>query len=239
MRELAAADAHWFWLSSKLPNDQFLVFVFDGEPAPGALEQVRPGPRRAEFRLRVADDSRWRYPRRVPAAVTDEQFVVHDEPTVVLDSEGHDRGGLAAGDFRAIARLGPLDTTRMTWRLHVFPPGVVVVQMSHALGDGTRSSALAAILLGRGTPVAPAAATRRGNPLWRGAVAARKHRDAQKHRTSAHAAASAVGGADRRLGGEERLRDPCGTGPLAHPHRDRRRSVGHRRGARRLPRLTG
>ena len=181
--ELSAADAQLFWLSSKLPNDQFLVFVFDGEPAPGALDQVR---RRAEtcaeFQLRVADDYRWRYPRWVPAEVTDEQFVVHDEPTVVLDSEGHDRGGLASGDFRAIARLGPLDATRMMWRLHVFPPGVVVVQISHALGDGTRSSALAAMLLGRGTPVAPPAATHRGNPLWRAAVAARKHRDAQKHR---------------------------------------------------------
>ena len=122
MRELAAADAQLFWLSSKLPNDQFLVFVFDGEPAPGALEQVRGRAETcAEFQLRVADDSRWHYPRWAPAAVTDEQFVVHDEPTVVLDSEGHDRGGLASGDFRAIARLGPLDTTRMTWRLHVFP----------------------------------------------------------------------------------------------------------------------
>lgn len=188
MTELAAADAQLFWLSSKLPNDQFLVFVFDGEPAAGALDQVR---RRAEmcaeFQLRVADDSRWRYPRWVPAEVTDEQFVVHDEVTGVADGEGHGKGShdrcrLASGDFRAISRLGQLDATRMTWRLHVFPPDVVVVQISHALGDGTRSSALAAALLGRGTPVAPAAATRRGNLIWRAAVAARKHRDAQMHR---------------------------------------------------------
>ena len=165
MTELAAADAQFFWLSSKLPNDQFQVFVFDGAPAPGALEQVR---RRAEacgeFRLRVADESRWRYPRWVAAPVTDEQFVVHDEQIGV------------SGDFHAISRLGRLEATRMTWRVHVYRSGVVVVQMSHALGDGTRCSALAALLLGRPEPVPEVVAPRRGNPLWRGAVAARTRR---------------------------------------------------------------
>lgn len=171
MTELAAADAQLFWLSSKLPNDQFLVFVFDGEPAPGALDQVRRrAEAHAEFRLRVADDSRWRYPRWVPAPVTDEQFVVHD-------GVGHDGAGPASGDFRVIARLGQIDATRMTWRLHVFPPDVVVVQISHALGDGTRSSALAAALLGRGAPMPAPAPPRPGPLLWRAAVAARKHRE--------------------------------------------------------------
>ncbi len=167
MAKLAAADAQMFWLSSAMPNDQFLVYVFEGEPAAGALQEVR---RRAaaggEFGLRVADDSRWRYPRWVPAPITDEQFVVHDGPVG------------ASGDLGGLARLGQLDATRMAWRVHVFPPDVVVVQMSHALGDGSRSSALAAALLGRRAPLPPAPAPDGGNLLWRAVAAARAHRDA-------------------------------------------------------------
>ncbi len=166
MTRLAAADAQLFWLSAKTPNDQFLVYGFDGEPAAGALEQVR---RRAEacgeLTLRVADGPCWRYPRWVPAPVTDEHFAVHDESV-----------GPAEG-FTAVARLPQLDATRMAWRVHLFPAGVVVVQVSHALGDGTRSSALAAALLGRCRPLPPVAAPRPGNVFWRGFLAARAHRD--------------------------------------------------------------
>lgn len=154
MTELAAADAQLFWLAARLPNDQFLIYGADGEPAPDALAQLR---RRAgacpDLLLRIADDARWRYPQWVPAAITDDQFVVHDEPIGV------------SGDFSAVGRLAPLDATRAAWRIHLFPPGVVVVQMSHALGDGTRSSALAAALLGRAvTPPPLAVAPRRCLP---------------------------------------------------------------------------
>lgn len=184
MAELAAADAQLFWLSSVLPNDQFLVYVFDGPVSdgpvfgcrvdPGALVGVRRRAQNcAEFRLRVADDRRWRYPRWVPAEVTDEQFVLHDEEIVTAS----DQGPAAPVDFGAIARLGRLDATRMTWRVHLFAPGTVVVQMSHALGDGNRCSALAALLLGRRVSVPPVAAPRRGNPLLLGVAAARAHRD--------------------------------------------------------------
>lgn len=167
MAEMAAADAQMFWLSSAMPNDQFLVYAFDGEPAPGALQEVR---RRAaagaEFGLRVSDESWWRYPRWVPAPITDEQFVAHDGPVG------------PPGDLAGLARLGQLDATRMAWRVHLFPPDVVVVQMSHALGDGSRSSALAAALLGRRAALPPAPAPDRGNLLWRAVAAARAQRDA-------------------------------------------------------------
>ena len=170
MRVMAAADAQLLWLSATMPNDQFLLYAFDGEVDSSAIGEVAARARACdELRLRVRDDHRWRYPRWVAGDVDPEQFVAHG----ARDWQGC---------LDALPGLDALDVQRMSWRLHVFPPNVVVVQMSHALGDGTRSSALAAILLGRGTPVAPAAATRRGNPLWRGAVAARKHRDAQKHR---------------------------------------------------------
>ena len=76
---MAAADAQLLWLSAKVPNDQFLVYVFDGTPdIPAAVDEVR---RTAggyeELRLRVCDDHSWRYPRWVSGPVGAEQFAVH------------------------------------------------------------------------------------------------------------------------------------------------------------------
>lgn len=165
---MAAADAQLLWLSAKVPNDQFLVYVFDGVPdIAAALDDVRRTAERCdELRLRVCGDGGWRYPRWVRTAVRPEQFVVHPPP----DSE----------DWRAclqpVAGLGQLDPAEMTWRLHVYPPSVVVVQMSHALGDGVRSAALAAALLGRRGPLPE---MRLGRERFLPAVvrAARTHRE--------------------------------------------------------------
>lgn len=164
---MAAADAQLLWLSAKVPNDQFLVYVFDGTPdIPAGLEEVRRNAEGfQELRLRVCDDSPWRYPRWVSAEIGAEQFAVHQ--------------AIESGDWSAcldsVARLDQLDVTRMAWRVNIFPPAVVVVQVSHALGDGTRSAALAAALLGRRVPI-PAVTPDRGNVLWRGIGAARAHR---------------------------------------------------------------
>ncbi len=161
---MAAADAQLLWLSTVTPNDQFLVYRFDGEFDSAGVEQVR---RRAgyfpDLRLRVRDDHPWRYPRWVSGDVEPEQFVVHEprEWQSCLD---------------ALPGLDQLDTERMCWRVHVFPPDVVVVQISHALGDGTRSAALAAALLGRSGPVSAVPEVRPGFLPWRALAAARKHR---------------------------------------------------------------
>ena len=42
-RRLAAVDAQMYWMASAIPNDQFLVYGFDGELAdPGsALQEIR------------------------------------------------------------------------------------------------------------------------------------------------------------------------------------------------------
>ncbi len=161
---VAAADAQFLWLSAKVPNDQFLVYVFDGKPdIPGALAQAR---RNAEacvdLRLRIRDDTPWRYPRWEAGDVSDEQFIVHQEADW---PDCLDR----------LADLDQLDAGRMAWRLDVFPPNVVVVQVAHALADGTRSAALAATVFGRRLSV-PAVTPDRGNLLWRGLIAAREHR---------------------------------------------------------------
>lgn len=164
MRAMAAADAQLLWLSAVTPNDQFLVYAFDGEFDVSGVDRVHRRARDCpELRLRVSDGHPWRYPRWVRCDVEPDQFVMH-QPTGWQ------------GCLDALAGLDQLDTQRMCWRFHVFPPGVVVVQISHALGDGTRSAALAAALLGRPGPVPPVPDTRTGFLPWRAFLAARAHR---------------------------------------------------------------
>jgi hypothetical protein len=96
-----------------------------------------------------------------------------------------------AGCLAAVAALSEnqLDAQAMTWRLHVFSPveglpsggmgTVAVLQATHALGDGIRSSAVAALLFGRrGTvPGVKSPPPFRGAALpWRAFRAARSHR---------------------------------------------------------------
>ncbi|MHC9292251.1 WS/DGAT domain-containing protein [Mycobacterium sp. LTG2003] len=183
MRRLAAVDAQTWWMSAKLPSDQFLLYGFDGSPTDlgRALAEVR---RRAEegpeLALRVRDGFRLTYPAWVQRRAGDDQFVVHD------------LGGPSWNDcLDAVAGLADhqLDATSATWRLHVFPgvrgvPGVAasgavaVLQVAHVLGDGIRSSALAAWLFGRqeAVPAVPAERFVGATLPWRAASAARTHR---------------------------------------------------------------
>lgn len=153
VRRLAAVDAQTYWMSARVPSDQFLLYAFDGPVADPdrALSVVRDRARQChDLGVRVADTEFWRYPRWAPREVGVEQIVVHE----LADATW--RGCLAA-----VAGLvgDQVDARVMTWRLHVFPtvarlPGaatgsVVVLQICHALGDGVRASALAANLLGR------------------------------------------------------------------------------------------
>lgn len=178
---MAAVDAQFYWMSAKVPSDEFLLYAFDGEPADlgRALDAVR---RRAdacsELRLRVADGCSLTYPQWVPTTVTPEQVVHH---------ELADRGWHAC--LAAVAGLyaGQLDLRRLPWRLHVFTPvlgipgvdgpGVVaVLQAPHALADGIRGAALAAWLFGRSAPVPGVHPPAPGPFAWRAAQAAWSHR---------------------------------------------------------------
>lgn len=179
-RRMSAVDAQTLWLSAAVPNDQFLLYGFAEVPhdVARALAAVRARAESSpELRLRVRDRGALRYPQWVTGEVTDAQFAVHPPAswTECLDAV------TALDDAQ-------LDVRRAAWRLHVFPdvdgvPGVrrgavVVLQVAHALADGTRSSALAAHLLGRSQPVPAIAAPRHLGAalLWRGVRAARTHR---------------------------------------------------------------
>ena len=182
-RRLSAVDAQTHWTSAKIPNDQFLLYGFAGVPSEleRALHEIRERARGCpELRLRVRERSALTYPAWVDGEVSADQFVVHDLA---------DRTWVGCLD--AIAGLGEnqLDAQAMSWRLHVFTavdgvPGagtgtVVVLQATHALGDGIRASALAALLFGRQgmTPTVKSPPPFRGTALpWRSIWAARTHR---------------------------------------------------------------
>ncbi|CAN5335631.1 hypothetical protein BH11ACT7_BH11ACT7_02730 [soil metagenome] len=176
---LSATDAQTFWMSAAVPNDQFVLYVFDGvvDSVASVLERVR---RRAsvchDLRLRICDDNPLRYPAWVSRAVSDAQLVVHD---------GRDW----AACLDAVVALAdqPLDPTDAAWQLHVFAPvtavpaasgpvTVAALQISHALADGSRTAALAGWLFGRGDPVPPIVLPPRGSLLLNGVHAARSHR---------------------------------------------------------------
>jgi len=181
VRWLSTVDAQTYWLSAKIPNDALLLYGFAGElpDLERAMDMIR---QRAwgcpELRRRIEDRNPLRYPAWVSGPVAPDQFVVHDLDTTWT------------GCLAAVAGLfdHQLDPRRMAWRLHVFPrvegmPGagvgtVAVLQAAHALGDGIRSSELAAWLFGRAQEVLPVPAPPRfrGAALpWRGYQAARAH----------------------------------------------------------------
>jgi WS/DGAT C-terminal domain len=180
VRRLSAVDAQTYWMSAKIPNDQFLLYGFAGVPdVEHTVDAIRQWSRDCpELRLRVRDRGFFTYPVWVAGEVRPDQFVVHD----VADSSW-------TGCLTAVARLAEdqLDAQAMTWRLHVFAgvdvPGagrgsVLVLQAAHVFGDGIRSSALAAWLFGRAEPVPPVRvpALQTLALPWRSFRAARTHR---------------------------------------------------------------
>ncbi|OOK78971.1 hypothetical protein BZL30_2581 [Mycobacterium kansasii] len=113
---MAAVDAQFYWMSAKIPNDQFLLYAFDGEAVAveravaQLLDRAHACP---QLRMRVHARSALTYPQWVAAGVEPEQVVRH-EPT---DDSWH--GCLAAVTGLADEQL---DIRRMPWRVHVFTP---------------------------------------------------------------------------------------------------------------------
>jgi hypothetical protein len=179
---MTAVDAQFYWLSAKVPSDDLMLYAFDGEPTDfeRAVDEVR---NRAQacpaLTVRVDDGSPSTYPSWVPTALGPERITSHQ----LDDDSWH-------GCLDAVARLADdqLDIRRAPWRLHLYAPvhdlpggtgpgTVAVMQVAHALADGVRSSALAAWLFGRRTPVPDVMAESSGFLPWRGVVAARAHRE--------------------------------------------------------------
>jgi hypothetical protein len=177
---MTAVDAQFYWMSAKVPNDEFLIYAFDGEPTDfeRAIEDVRSRARACRaLTVRVDDGSPLTYPSWVQTEL---------EPERVTHQQLDDRSW--TGCLDAVVRLADdqLDIRLAPWRLHLFAPvrdlpggtgpgTVVVMQVAHALADGVRSAALAGWLLGRETPV-PEVTASSGFLPWRAANAFRAHR---------------------------------------------------------------
>ncbi|MBS9534705.1 DUF1298 domain-containing protein [Mycobacterium sp. M1] len=180
-QRMAAADAQFYWMSAKLPSDQFLLYAFAGVPddPAAAIATARDRARRVpDLTMRVADAGALRYPRWVPSACC-------------ADAVRHEVDDWA-GCLAAIVRLTEtqLDAAVAPWLLHVFTPvhaipghdgagTVVVLQIAHALADGARASALAAWMFGRAEPVPAVRAPRPGLLPVRAVGAARAYRRQQ------------------------------------------------------------
>lgn len=183
-RRLTPTDAQTFWMSAKIPNDTVLLFGFDGVPADlaatldGVAARARGCP---DLSVRVDDRGFLGYPVWAPHDVDGSQFVVPD-----LDDRTW------AGCLAEVRRrtADPLDARVAAWRLFVFvdvdgvpgargPGTVAVLQISHALGGGGRTSAHAALMFGRAGAVVPGISPLSASPValpLRGFRAARAHR---------------------------------------------------------------
>ncbi|WP_319450577.1 MULTISPECIES: WS/DGAT domain-containing protein [unclassified Mycobacterium] len=151
---LTPADAQTFWTAAKIPNDTFLLFGFAGVPADLDLalaEAMGRAAQCAELTVRVDDPGGLSYPAWAPCGVDPAQFVVHE-------LEDATWSGCLAATVGLIDEQ--LDARVQAWRLHVFPsvdgvPGAAgrgtaaVLQISHALGGGGRTSVSAALMFGR------------------------------------------------------------------------------------------
>ncbi|HEX7323217.1 MAG TPA: DUF1298 domain-containing protein [Mycobacterium sp.] len=179
-RRMAAVDAQFYWMSAQIPNDEFLLYAFAGVPTDmdsaiaEILDRARLSP---DLTIRAQDAGPLAYPRWVPAA---------GHPGVV-------RHRLAdhtwTGCLNAVAHLADeqLDIRVAPWRLHVFAPvsdvpgaadvgTVAVLQIAHALADGTRAAALAAWMFGRAEAVPAVVAPQRGWLPGRAVAASLAHR---------------------------------------------------------------
>ncbi|MGW5436089.1 wax ester/triacylglycerol synthase domain-containing protein [Nocardia asteroides] len=149
MTTMAPRDATMFWLSRRSANDVFLLYCFAETATTTAELRAFLGARSAgipELRIRVREiPGNLDYPRWEPAEFTSQQFV-HHRPAGLRWPALLDR----VGDLLGTA----VDATESAWRVHVFrqvldapaatgPVLVAVLQVSHALADGTRAAALA------------------------------------------------------------------------------------------------
>ncbi|GAC79704.1 hypothetical protein SAMN04488550_3239 [Gordonia malaquae] len=149
MFSMAPTDAAMYWLGRGTVNDQFLLFAFDRGGVPDVVQKLR---RRAaaiaDLHLAVRTvPGDLDFPRWAPAPIRDDAIVVRP---------GDDWPACLA----AVTALRPLRESSALWRVHVFDAvagvprvdglgRVAVLQISHAVGDGRRVSAIARALFSR------------------------------------------------------------------------------------------
>nr|WP_039794426.1 WS/DGAT domain-containing protein [Nocardia araoensis] len=150
---MAPQDATMYWLSERTRNDLFLLYCFADRGLPTAELRAAVAERSArisDLRVRLRElPADIDYPFWTRCEFDAEQFVEH----VLVERSWSCFLGVL-GDLLGTG----VDAAVHPWRLHVFraiddapglegePALVVVLQMSHALADGRRSSAIARAL---------------------------------------------------------------------------------------------
>ncbi|WP_067531857.1 WS/DGAT domain-containing protein [Nocardia crassostreae] len=167
MNSLAPRDAAVYWLSARTRNDLFLLYCFaDTGAAPAELRRAVAARAAGipDLLVHVLDTpANIAYPIWAPCEFMDDQFTDHPLPDDTWVNVTAALGNLLGTGVRAQDR---------PWRLHVFrgvrdapgfapdaPALVAVLQLSHALADGRRASALARALFTETAPE-PAASSR-------------------------------------------------------------------------------
>lgn len=148
-----------YWLSEKIPNDQFLMYGFGtahGDPEGLRQWVLRRAHDVDDLRL-VVRDVPWDidYPVWASREVGEDQVVVHDLP---------ERTWEECRDATAELLGTGVDVRISPWTLHLFPgvrgaPNaasettlIAVLQVSHALADGQRAAGIARALFGSQPP---------------------------------------------------------------------------------------
>lgn len=198
---MSALDAQAYWISRRIPTDQFLLYCFDGAAA--SLPRIRS---QVLARAATIGDLRLRV-REVPVRA-DRPYWTPMTPDASLIRLQH--GPMTwTGCLDAVAALltEQLDACESPWRLQLFgpvsgaperdgPAVVAVLQVAHALADGRRAAALARELFGTGPVPAVASAPWRpalaltaaavrlpvqiGQLVWRARPAHRAHRQRER-----------------------------------------------------------
>src|ERR1700753_4379697 len=77
---MTAVDAQFYWMSAKVPSDEFMLYAFDGEPTDfdRAIDEIRSRAQACPaLTLRVEDGSPLTYPRWVSTVIAPDQVLRH------------------------------------------------------------------------------------------------------------------------------------------------------------------
>lgn len=153
---MAPVDAEAYWLAPKTRSDQFLLFAFEPIESPDAdvvcADPVDRARRIPDLNLVARDTfANLDYPYWAPAPARPDQVAMRTTA---------DTGWQAClDDVASLIVEQQLDPRSEAWRVHLYPSvmglpdgsargSVAVLQISHALGDGRGSAALARQLFG-------------------------------------------------------------------------------------------
>ncbi|TFI45457.1 DUF1298 domain-containing protein [Rhodococcus sp. 1R11] len=165
---LHPVDAHAYWMASKVPSDQFLLYCFDGarEPLESTVRRLRIRSAGIEvLGLRITE---------VPFGLERPHWTAMDPGTDTISVHPEPRTWQECLDAVALSFERQVDPRHTVWHLHLYPnvsgapacdgPSLVaVLQLSHAAADGTLAARTARELFGT-QPVSSRPATRAAPP---------------------------------------------------------------------------